>query len=80
MNTFENLFKNKEKQVWLSGNNIRLYWQDEMEGFKGEINARTKEIVCAGWHVIRWERTKPITLYFGDELVNAIEVFDANNR
>jgi hypothetical protein len=80
MNTFENLLKNKEKQVWLSGNNVRLFWQDAMEGYTGEINDHTRNVVCAGWNVITWNRSKPIELYFGDELAKAIEVFDANNH
>ena len=80
MNAFVTLLQNKEKQVWLSGNNIRLFYQNAMEGYDGEVTKENAHVVAAGWHVITWQRSKPITLYFGNELMNAIEIFDAHNN
>jgi hypothetical protein len=80
MDAFVNLLKNKEKQTWLNGNNVRLFWQDKLEGYTGVITAENLSVVSDGWHVITWNRSKPVTLYFGPDLDIAFEYFDANNH
>lgn len=64
----------------IQGRNSRLFWQTELEGYAGEINEHTRPIVCNGWHVIKWEGKKPITLYFGDSFDIAMTTFAHYNE
>ena len=60
----------------LQGKNARLYWNDELEGFTGEITEHNKSIVCAGWNVIIWKGKKPISVYFGQDFDYALDAFE----
>lgn len=71
--------QNKEKYTCLSGSNIRLFWQNTMDG-AFVVTDQNKHIVSAGWQVITWKRSKPITLYFGDDFEEALEIFNKNNE
>lgn len=63
------------KHVHLQGKNARLYWQDELEGFTGEITEHNKSIVCSGWSVIVWMGSKPVSVYFGQSFDEALDAF-----
>ncbi len=74
----EKLLQDKNNYVALSGTNIRLFWQYAIGGTV-VVTDQNKHITSAGWQVITWERAKLITLYFGDSLEEALEVFQKNN-
>jgi hypothetical protein len=76
--TLEQTLRDKEKYTCLSGTNIRLFRQDTMDG-AFVVTDQNKHIVSAGWQVITWKGSKPITLYFGDSLEDALETFNKNN-
>lgn len=71
-------FLKSGETAYLSGKNVRLFWQDAMEGYTGEITEYIRPIVSSGWHVITWKKSKAITLYFGDNFDDACEVFEKN--
>jgi hypothetical protein len=78
MNKIIETLKNKEKYVCISGTNIRLFWQDAMDG-AFQVTDQNKHIVSAGWQVITWKGSKPITLYFGDSFDEALDTFNNHN-
>jgi len=71
------LLKNKEHNVHIEGINVRLFWQDAMEG-NVIVTESNKHVVCEGYQVITWKRSKPVMLYFGDSLEDALSVFENN--
>lgn len=70
--------KDKNNYCVLSGNDVRLFWQNALDG-AFQVTDQNKHIVCAGWQVITWKGSKAITLYFGDSFDEAFDVFNKKN-
>lgn len=71
-------FLKNSETAYLAGRNVRLFWQNAMEGYTEKITEHNRSIVSSGWHVITWKKSKPITLYFGDNFDDACKIFEKN--